>query len=210
LIPAEAYAPLSEPEFEIFRKEIDDAIDITVTLPAWPFREDRGNVDAFEFEMLFSWDFPVVLQSLAATHGDSYVTMLSVDSFGELIRPIWRITISPNMAGPYGFAHYREPELDAGDKQSPLNVVAERVAIVGSSGSWSVWADRDWELGLVHSHIVGGPWLNQTLIPFTATADPPPRMPEPASSPTCESGGPFPGKLVHSKRAERTIEAGRM
>lgn len=55
--------------------------------------------------------------------------------------------------------HY-EP---GGDPTGALAHTINVIGIAGSSGAWSAWGQRDWEIGLLLTPESQGPWLQQPV-----------------------------------------------
>lgn len=140
-------------------------IDPAVRLPSWPFLASSGFVTIYEFDRFVGGAFGKVPQALAAAYGDDTVTVVGLeppagyyrDGYGYL-PAFWGAGYS--FADVYAEALRYEPGGDAtGAMAFSINVLG----IVGSSGSWSAWGQRDWEIGLVLTREADGPWLEQPV-----------------------------------------------
>jgi len=148
-------------------------IDPTVRLPNWPFLASSGFVTIYEFDRFLGGDFGKVLQSLAVAFGDDTVTVVGLDPPADYYRngygflpAFW--SAGNSFADAYGEALRYEPGGDAtGAMAFSINVLG----IVGSSGSWSAWGQRDWEIGLVFAREANGPWLEQGVPWFGRDVD---------------------------------------
>jgi hypothetical protein len=58
-----------------------------------------------------------------------------------------------------------------GDSGGILSFSSDIVAVAGSSGLWAVWAQRDWEIGVLVAPDPVGPWLDQGIRFFDPDED---------------------------------------
>lgn len=170
----------SSGEFVIGNDSYDEAlgdlqrqIDPAVRLPSWPFLAGSGFVTIYEFDRLLGGDFGTVLQALAQVHGDETVTVVGLDppadyysdNYGFL--PAFRVA-GDSVADTYGTALYFEP---GGDATGAMGFTINILGMVGSSGCWSAWGQRDWEIALVLTREEHGPWLEQPVPWFGRDVD---------------------------------------
>jgi hypothetical protein len=111
--------------------------------------------------------FGPLLQSLADFHGDESVTTLVLDPTPASYReyyggfPAFSLPRGDLATAFWDCVSY-EP---GGDPTGAVIFTADVATTVGSSGAWAVWAERWWDLAIVLSDTVGGPWLSQG-VPF--------------------------------------------
>ncbi|MFD1575123.1 hypothetical protein ACFSEO_13355 [Agromyces cerinus subsp. nitratus] len=141
--------------------EVQQAVDPDTRLPALPFRAPTGVLDICQYSNAIEGSFGPVLQSLVDSHGDSSVSLVVLDPSPQYYRrgygsfPAFRVPGS-GLSDAYWDLVAHEPE---DDPTGAVIYTADVVAIVGSSGQWSVWGERSWDLAIVLSQIDGGPWL---------------------------------------------------
>lgn len=154
--------------FAVLSDGVERVVDTSSRLPQWPLRHRRtAHVDVCQYSHAIEGSFAPVLQSLADFHGDVVVTTLVLEPKPAYYREHYG-----------GFSAFLLPRGDvstsfwdcvsyepAGDPTGALINTANVVATVGSSGVWAVWAERSWDLAIVLSDTVGGPWLSQG-VPF--------------------------------------------
>jgi hypothetical protein len=167
VIPRGLHIAQSDDEFAACWSIISSLVDPAVRLPDWPFLLPRGQVDIAEFDRLLADDFVPVLQALARTPGDDNVILTVVDPEASYYRNGYahypgRRFESPHLAQRYWDGLTYVP---SGDPTGAIFYTADVVAVAGSSGTWAVWGERDWDLVLVHSQTVNGPWLD-VGVPF--------------------------------------------
>lgn len=152
-------------ESSVFRpilNEIRRAVDPDIRLPTLPFRAPSGVLDVCQYSNAIEGSFGPVLQSLANHHGDSSVSLVVLDPTPHYYRrgygsyPAFRAS-GTGLAETYWDLVAHEPN---DDPTGAVIHTADIVAIVGSSGQWSVWGERSWDLSIVLSQIDGGPWLS--------------------------------------------------
>ncbi len=171
----EPLLPRSNAEFSDFLSKVGSVIDLTRRLPNLPFRAASGGVDACQYDVVLSGKFAEVLCALCDVHGDEAITL---------------VTLEPDPLDHYygNYGHYpgfcmgREalpngywPQMSYMSPGDPLGLgaivyTANVVALVGSTGTWSVWGERDWDMALVHSQARRRPWL-EGEVPFVSPAE---------------------------------------
>lgn len=165
--------PTTEVDFYDLRDAVAARVDLATRLPAWPFHGARGYATIFEYDEVLHGHFGRVLHALASAYGDETVTAVGVeprwtyyrDSYGLL--PAVRIE-REHLGDGYGDALRFEPNDDpTGSLEISLNVLA----IAGSSGAWSVFADRAWEIGLLLTPDRDGGWLDAGVAWFPTDVD---------------------------------------
>lgn len=161
---------------DTFAEMLEDAqrqLDLAARLPHWPFLARSGYVTIFEYDRLMGGSFGTVVQALAHAHDDRTVTVVGLepapayyrDGYGYL--PAFRIAGEP-ATERYAAALCYEP---GGDPTGAMAYSINVLGIVGSSNSWSVWGQRDWEIGLVLAPAPEGPWLQQPVPWFGREVD---------------------------------------
>ncbi|MEV0891080.1 hypothetical protein [Promicromonospora sp. NPDC050262] len=168
--------PRNDREYEQILDEVRALIDVERRLPAWPFRNTPGNIDICQYGHAVEGPFGPVLQALADAYGDASITVAALDPSGAYYHKHYgaygAFRIAAHVVGAsYYDAVAFEPQ---GDPTGALTFTTDVLTIVGSSGRWSVWAERSWDLALIASDQENGPWL-ACGVPFvpaeTALAD---------------------------------------
>ena len=153
--------PESAEAFSDLQARVQELLDTETRLPAWPFLARSGFATIYEYDRLLGGDFGAVLQALAELHGDEDVTVLGLEPEASYYRrsydyfPGFHIDRDSISEG-YSLGLRREP---GGDSAGALAYTLNVIAIVGSSGAWSVWGQRDWEIGILLTPESSGPWL---------------------------------------------------
>jgi hypothetical protein len=147
--------------------EVAGAVDTSSRLPDWPFKAPLGYVSICQFDHLLGSGFAPVLEALAASQGDDGISLVVIDPDPSYYRsqyasfPGFRVEPAA-LRTAYWAGLSREPQ---GDPSGAIAYTANVVAVVGSTRSWAVWGQRDWELALVLAPAQRGPWLS-TGVPF--------------------------------------------
>ena len=143
---------LQDSEFVGAFDRLSGCVDVSARFPALPCRHVTGEVLAAEFDRVLSGRFSRVLRSLVETFEDSSVTFVCLDpdpeqyrrTFGRYPAFTWRSAALTETS--YYEALDSPPR---GNEIGALTVCARIFAIGGTSGSWIVWAERDWSIGVV-------------------------------------------------------------
>lgn len=141
-------------------------------LPDWPFTFHRANVDLCQFSHAVEGSFGPVLRELAAHYKDDAVTVVVLDPSPAYYReeygsyPVARLP-REGIEDSYWETMAYEPD---DDPTGAMIFTANVAAIVGSSARWAVWAERSWDLALVASDELDGPWL-RSGVPFVSVED---------------------------------------
>lgn len=126
-------------------------IDTGLRFPAVPFRGLTGNCWVLAFDDILGSRFSGRLMELAAAFGDQAVEVVAADQDAEewlrhqgvlpgFIAPV------DSLVDTYLKCMWKSPDGSIGWE---LGHVANDFALVGSSGKWALWAQRDWEIGLL-------------------------------------------------------------
>lgn len=148
-------------------QSVSTAVDISARYPMRPFRERTGTVSIVEFSRCLSGDFGAVLAQLARCFDDTSVTMVALEPDPSIYlssfttAPAFRVDVQDLPAG-FGDALVWEP---SGPINGALLYTLDCFTIVGSSGRWAVWAQRDWDIAAILTPFPDGPWRD-TGIPF--------------------------------------------
>lgn len=141
--------------------DLEALLRLDVRLPRSPFTSSTLYFSACDYEDVRSGDFGDVLASLCSSYGDESVTVLAVQPdpvryfrrhFGYY--PCFRLSVDEVPSG-YWEGMDRAPGAAVGGS---IFWNAEVIAAVGSRGQWAVWAERDWELGILACPHRNGPW----------------------------------------------------
>lgn len=157
-----AFYPAETTVFRSILADIRRLVDPDARLPAWPFLAPTGVVDICQYSNAIEGPFGPVLQSLVDYHGDASVNLVVLDPSPRYYRdgygsyPAFRVAGS-GLASTFWDLVAHEPR---NDPTGAVIYTADVVAIVGSSGQWSVWGERSWDLSIVLSQTEGGPWLS--------------------------------------------------
>lgn len=159
--------PLEACDFDGLLREVSEYLDVGVRLPVLPFKARGRVVLICEFDRTVGGDFGEVVASLAAVHRDDAVTVVVLDPDAGYYRTFYQCTPGfrlsrSSLAESYRSRMWHEP---LGDPTGAIGHSANVFAIVGSSGAWALWAQRDWELGILMVPNPVGPW-REVGIPF--------------------------------------------
>ncbi len=169
MIPSGLRIPRAADEFAACQAKAESAVDPAARLPDWPFIRPAGYVAIAQYERLLGTDFVPVLEALAGAYGDEDITLVVIEPdpsyyqqhYGHL--PGFRV-LRAGLGDGYWAGLSHEPH---GDPTGAIAYTADVVAVVGSSGSWAVWGQRDWDLVLVHASTADDAWL-KVDVPFVA------------------------------------------
>lgn len=163
----------NDDSFQDLRDYVSARVDLDVRFPNWPFRGARGYAAIFEYDRVVGGSFGNVLAELASTYGDDNVTAVGIEPGPAYYRdeyrlhPAFRIA-AERLRGAYGEALRFEP---GGDPTGSLGDSLNVIAITGSSGTWSVFGQRDWEIGLLLAPDSDGAWLSAGVPWFAVNVD---------------------------------------
>lgn len=165
--------PGSESGFLALWDGVDASVDLRARLPGWPFRGASGCATIYEYDQVLAGSFGAVLHELADAHRDAAVTVAGIEPDPAYYRnsygffPAFRFATGDIRTG-YGAALFWEP---GGDPTGSLGISLNVVAIAGSSGTWAVMAQRDWEVGLLLTPEREGGWLATGVPGFRTGVD---------------------------------------
>lgn len=153
--------PAAESEFWDVRNSVEEYIDTDSRFPEWPFRGKTGYGAIFEYGYVLSGRFGSVLHRLVKEYGDESVDVVGVEPAWQIYRSLHDHSSSFRISGEdvesgYGAAMYFRPH---GVISGALGHTLSVVAIVGSSRNWSVFAQLDWEIGVLLARSAEGLWL---------------------------------------------------
>jgi hypothetical protein len=160
----------SESEFSSLLSEVESVIDLTRRLPALPFRAEAGLVEVCQYDEILTQDFAALLCALCDVHGDQSVALVTIEPdplayyrkyYGQL--PGFRLTREALSEHYWKHLSY----LPNGNALGAILYTANVVALVGSTRTWSVWGQRTWDMGLVHSAARQRPWLDRHVPLFS-------------------------------------------
>jgi hypothetical protein len=155
----------SDYSFSELVKAVHAQVDTGCRLPDWPFKMPTGFAVIYEYDRVLGGDFGSVLATLAAAYGDEVVTVAGFDPLPSYYRDAYSFfpgfQVPGSSVGDDYFEGIRyEP---GGHPTGAMNNTLNVVAITGSSGTWSVWGQRDWEIGLLLTRDPGGAWLSDDV-----------------------------------------------
>jgi hypothetical protein len=148
--------------FVELKRVLAGSLDLSARLPNWPFRAESGYVTIYEYDRVLGSSFGAVLQALADAHGDVTVAAIGLSPEPAYYRREYGFfpgfeTAGASVGVDYGVGVRWEP---GGDPTGSLGDTLDVIAIAGASGAWSVFAQRDWELGLLLTPNPVGAWLH--------------------------------------------------
>jgi len=155
--------PRVDGDYLEIRSEVERLVDRESRFPAWPFKAPSGQVDICQYALAIESPFGPVLQSLARTNGDRYVSLVVLEPspesyYFEEYGSYPAFSLAVENLDTYGDVVAHEPD---GDPTGAVTFTADVVAIVGDSGKWAVWGERWWDLSLVLTDSADGPWTRQ-------------------------------------------------
>jgi hypothetical protein len=165
--------PADSVEFGRFVDLVERHVDASRRLPEWPFRTATGFVTIYEYDRVLGGSFGRVLEALVSDFGDSEVNVVGVvpeSSYyldGYDMFPAFVIAAG-DIADGYLAGLRQEPD---GDPTGALGDSLDVVAMAGSSGAWAVWAQRDWEIGVLLTSAPSGAWRSVDVPWFGPDAD---------------------------------------
>lgn len=163
----------NEPEFHTIVGTIGQQVNVSCRLPAWPFQTPTGFASIYEYDRVLGGSFSAVLKALAAFYGDDSVAFACLDPDwryyrdGYAMLPAFVVdagTLDKNYAR--GLRH--EPNRDP---TGALAFSANVIAITGTSRTWSIWGQRDWEIALLLTPDASGPWSSAEVPTFVGDVD---------------------------------------
>ncbi|MDQ6946008.1 MAG: hypothetical protein M3256_06975 [Actinomycetota bacterium] len=148
-------------------------LDTATRLPDWPFLAASGFVTIYEYDRVLGGTFGIVLESLAQVYGDEAATVVGLDPPAAYYQkeynyfPGFQID-RDSMTEGYAVGLRHEP---GGDSTGAMAYTTNVLGLTGSSGAWSVWGQRDWEIGLLLTPQAEGPWLQAPVAWFGRDVD---------------------------------------
>jgi hypothetical protein len=165
--------PSNSVEFAEVVDAVSQSVDSSRRLPDWPFRASGGSVTIYEYDSVLGGTFGRVLESLAMDFGDSEVYVLGIELKSSYyvenyhLFPALRAGLEALEASYMAGMRYAPDDDPTGALGDSLDVVA----IAGSSGAWAVWAQRDWEIGLLLTAAPSGSWRSADVPWFDLNLD---------------------------------------
>lgn len=159
--------PSDAAEFTEVVDAVSRSIDSSRRLPDWPFRASGGFLTIYEYDRVLGGGFGRVLESLAMDFGDREIYVVGVApeaSYyldGYEMFPAFSVGRG-SLEASYTAGLRHEPD---GDPTGALGDSLDVVVMAGSSGAWSIWAQRDWEIGLLLTAAPSGSWRS-TDVPW--------------------------------------------
>ncbi|MGW3914392.1 hypothetical protein ACWEBX_23125 [Streptomyces sp. NPDC005070] len=133
------------PESSDVRAHCASVFDLDARLPEMVFRKNRGDTLFCEFGVLLTPDLWPALCAMAQWHGDRHVELLVLES-GNGTSLTHALSLSAEASGDdYWDAVGFTPDGDALDS---ITIMANVVAVTGSSGMWGCWGERDPEVAV--------------------------------------------------------------
>ena len=156
------FYPVDDDSFTQVLGDIEQSLEPDLRLPNWPFKVPVGNADLCQFSHAVEGTFGPVLQDLVDGHGDVSVSVVVFDPTPAYYRehygsyPAFTLP-GRTIAQTFWGAVAHEP---GDDPTGSVAYTANVVGIAGSSGEWSVWAERSWDIAIVLSQQSEGAWLS--------------------------------------------------
>lgn len=140
---------------------VSTCIDLDTRIPQWPFYIQKGFVSLFQFDrVLLFGNFGEVLSTLATHYEDDHVTVLGLEpkpsyyikEYG--LFPAFQLEKDSIETGYWEAITYKPDD----DETGSLGISLNAIAITGSSRSWAIMGQRDWEIALLVTPDDEGPW----------------------------------------------------
>ncbi|MDR6436871.1 hypothetical protein J2790_002014 [Paenarthrobacter nicotinovorans] len=152
--------PDSYARYEASRDAVAQNLTLNAVFPEWPFRAPCGFATIYEYDTVLDDQFGAVLAALVDKYGDDHVTLLVLSPDVAAYRDAYNIFPAFELSGSsirndYGRALWWEPD---GESTGSLGTSIDVLAVTGSSEAWSVWAQRDWEIGILLAQDDRGDW----------------------------------------------------
>jgi hypothetical protein len=155
----------NEDSFAALVKVVNAQLDTARRLPDWPFKLLDGFALIYEYDRILGGDFGSVISGLVSACGDEVITVVGLEPPPSYYRDAYNFYPGFQLPGSrvsdgYGEGLRYEP---GGDPTGAMADTLDVVAITGASGAWSVWGQRDWEIGLLLTRDLGGAWLGDDV-----------------------------------------------
>lgn len=146
---------------------IGGALETESRFPELPVRRAKSFANVVEFDRLLGSEFGSVLASLVRRYQDLSVAVVVLDPTPEYYVGAYGVFPAFEVQGPslelgYHEGLRHEPGMDP---TGAIAYTANVLGIAGSSGEWSVWGQRDWEIALLFAAHDDGEWLS-TPVPI--------------------------------------------
>jgi len=163
----------SDDSFSELVKVVHAQLNTACRLPDWPFKMLDGFAVIYEYDRILGGDFGPVIAALASAYGDEVVTVVGFEPSPSYYRDAYNFypgfQVPGRSAGDgYGEGLWYEP---GGDPTGAMGDTLDVVAIVGASEAWSVWGQRDWEIGLLLTRDLGEAWLGDDVPRYNHDVD---------------------------------------
>jgi len=146
--------PSTSAQDEKLWSDINRDVRTEVLLPKWPFVQRTGTVRFCAWDDVLSGDFGRVFRLLCEAHGDTEMSIATFSQGGQRefsgVRklPIVRLDVAELDDDSYWEAIGADP---GPNYAFPIWPGAEIVAATGSTGGWSLWAEVEWEIGVIRT-----------------------------------------------------------
>lgn len=160
-------------DFQRMRRFVETQVNLLARLPEWPFKETGGHITLFEYDRVLGADFGEVLNALACAYDESSIVVIGIEPsasyYGDEYGLLPAFSLAPGrIEANYGAAMQFAP---MGDPTGALGDTLDVLAMTGSSGEWSLFAQRDWEIALLLAGDEEGPWLATSVPHFARDID---------------------------------------
>lgn len=164
---SELFQPSSIDEFAYCLSDINNVFNIDARFPTLPFTLNGGYISLAEFYWIQSGPLGILATQLMDYYKDEYVTYVVLDP--DPVYFIHFYDYFPAFRSSYkgGPDQYWEgvSYIPHGRPTGSIENAVDVGAIVGSSGKWGFWGQRDWEFLLLSTPDNEGPWLHEE-VPF--------------------------------------------
>ncbi|MDQ8707122.1 hypothetical protein RCO28_32310 [Streptomyces sp. LHD-70] len=130
---------------------VGNVFDVGARLPDQVFKRVAGDYLFCEFDIVLSPEIWPALTAMARWHGDDRVELLALDPSRDNfyvpdygVHPAISLPVDTDSDGYWEAIGY-EP---GGDVMGSIAISANVVAIVGPSGNWGCWGERDAEVAV--------------------------------------------------------------
>ncbi|MFE7532641.1 hypothetical protein ACFU7Y_44210 [Kitasatospora sp. NPDC057542] len=133
------------------RSRSASVFDLDARLPDQVFREDAGDSLFCEFDAVLTQEFWPALCAMARWHGDDRIELLVLEpGLDEFYLPECRTYPAMSLSVDAGVDDYWEKIGFTSDDDfaESIAISAKAIAVIGPSGRWGCWGERDPEVAI--------------------------------------------------------------